>query len=151
MIDAVVSEQERLGALDRYDVLDTPREESFDRITRLAKRVFDVPIVAISFIDGHRQWFKSQEGLGSAETTRRDAFCNYAIQQEQALIIPDALADARVAENLSVVGPPYVRFYAGCRFGQWTGMLSGPSASSIRDRGNLMPKPLRRSRTLRRS
>ncbi|MBV9591870.1 MAG: sensor domain-containing diguanylate cyclase, partial [Hyphomicrobiales bacterium] len=55
-------EDARLGALDRYDILDTPCEESFDRVTRLVKRIFAVSMSTVTFIDGHRQWFKSRSG-----------------------------------------------------------------------------------------
>ncbi|RXT15573.1 hypothetical protein B5U98_31065 [Bosea sp. Tri-39] len=106
-------EQTRLDALARYGVLDTPPEASFDRLTRLTKRIFDVSMSTMSFIDGHRQWFKSQQGLGACETDRAPAFCNITIQQPAALIIPDATADERFAANPFVIGEPYVRFYAG--------------------------------------
>lgn len=106
-------EQARLEALARYEVLDTPAEASFDRLTRLTKHIFGVSMSTMSFIDGHRQWFKSQQGLGACETDRVPAFCNITIQEPAALIIPDATADKRFAANPFVVGEPYVRFYAG--------------------------------------
>lgn len=97
----------------RYGVLDTPPEEAFERLTRLTKRVFGVSMSTMSFIDGHRQWFKSQQGLDACETDRAPAFCNVTIQQPAALIIPDATGDERFAANPFVVGEPHVRFYAG--------------------------------------
>lgn len=106
-------EQARLDALMRYGVLDTPPEEAFERLTRLTKRAFGVSMSTMSFIDGHRQWFKSEQGLGACETDRTPAFCNVTIQQPAALIIPDATADERFAANPFVVGEPHVRFYAG--------------------------------------
>lgn len=106
-------EAARLAALDRYDVLDTPREEAFDRITRLAKRIFDVPIVLVSLVDAHRQWFKSRIGLDLQQTEREPAFCNIPIAQNAPLVVPDARADPRFAGNAFVVGEPGVRFYAG--------------------------------------
>lgn len=106
-------EQARLDALARYDVLDTPPEETFDRLTRLAKRVFGVSMSTITFIDGHRQWFKSQQGMATCETDRAPAFCNVAIEQPTPLIVPDATADERFLDNPFVVGEPHVRFYAG--------------------------------------
>ena len=110
---AAAAESGRLDALERYDVLDTPREEAFDRLTRLAQRVLDVPIAAVSLIDGHRQWFKSCQGLSDGETKREHAFCDHAIRSAEPLIVPDALADPRFAGNPYVTGDPNVRFYAG--------------------------------------
>lgn len=109
----VAREQERLNALARYAILDTPREEAFDSLTRLAQRIFDVPISTVSFIDAHRQWFKSQRGLSACETDRASAFCNITIKQPTMLVIPDATADERFAGNEFVVGEPHIRFYAG--------------------------------------
>ena len=106
-------EQARLDALARYDVLDTPPEEAFDRLTRLARRIFGVSMSTISFIDGHRQWFKSQQGMATCETDRGPAFCNIAIQQPTSLIVTDAVTDERFRDNPFVIGEPYVRFYAG--------------------------------------
>lgn len=68
-------EAQRLDALHRYDVLDTPPEESFDRITRLAKSALQMPIVLVSLIDSDRQWFKSRQGLDATETPRNISFC----------------------------------------------------------------------------
>jgi|GEM_PF-3592245 len=106
-------EQARLDALARYDVLDTPPEETFDRLTRLAKRIFGVSMSTITFIDGHRQWFKSQQGMATCETDKAPAFCNIAIQQPTSLIVTDAAADERFLDNPFVVGEPHIRFYAG--------------------------------------
>ncbi|NKB47900.1 MAG: GAF domain-containing protein [Alphaproteobacteria bacterium] len=107
------NEAERLAALHRYGILDTPSEETFDRITRLAKFALDVPIVLVSLIDSNRQWFKSKQGLDTPETPRDISFCTHAIQQDAALIITDALDDPRFRENPLVTGPPYIRFYIG--------------------------------------
>lgn len=106
-------EPERLVALDRYDILDTPSEEAFDRITRLARRIFDVPMSTITLVDAHRQWFKSRQGLDACETARGPALCDVAIRESRPLIVPDTLADARFAANPFVVGEPRIRFYAG--------------------------------------
>jgi diguanylate cyclase (GGDEF)-like protein len=113
MIGLGQREQERLEALARYDVLDTPREEAFDRITRLVRKIFDVPMAVVSLIDGHRQWHKACDGLVPGEAPRQDTFCTYTIAQEQPVIVPDALKDPRFAANPYVVGAPHVRFYAG--------------------------------------
>lgn len=107
------AEQERLDALYRYDVLDTPFEESFDRITRLAKGVMQTPIVLVSLIDRERQWFKSREGLDVSETPRDISFCTHAIQHDAPMIVHDALLDVRFRDNPLVVGGPMIRSYVG--------------------------------------
>jgi len=107
------NEQERLAALDHYDVLDTPQEEAFDRVTRLVQCVFGVSMSTVTLIDGHRQWFKSQQGMDISETGRGPALCNAAITYSRPLVIPDTLADPRFATNPVVVGAPFIRFYAG--------------------------------------
>jgi GAF domain-containing protein len=106
-------EDDRLAALQRVDILDTPREESFDRITRLARKALNVPIAHISFIDGHRQWLKSAEGIGATEVPRDQTFCRRVIESGEPLIIPDASLDARFADSPFVCGEPGIRFYAG--------------------------------------
>ena len=92
-VDAGVRERERVAALHRYDVLDTPAEEAFDRITRLAKNLLHMAIVTVSFIDSHRQWFKSRQGLASTEALRDTAFFGEVIKQDEAFIVEDALND----------------------------------------------------------
>lgn len=112
--DAQVEEEEaRLAALDRYDILDTPQEDGFDRITRLTRRIFDVPMSTITLIDGHRQWFKSRSGVEACETLRSPALCNVAMGVPRALVVPDTRSDARFSGNPFVVGQPHIRFYAG--------------------------------------
>lgn len=109
----VSNEQGRLTALDNYDVLDTPQEEAFDRITRLVRNIFGVSMSTVTLIDGHRQWFKSRQGMANQETERGPALCNAAINYSRPLIVPDTLLDPRFANNPFVVGPPFIRFYAG--------------------------------------
>jgi diguanylate cyclase (GGDEF)-like protein len=111
--DEAQCEAARLVALESYDILDTPAEQAFDRITRIARNVFGVPIAAVTFIDGHRQWFKSRQGVVEHQTCKADSFCNVAIRQHDVLVVPDALTDPRFAETGLVVGPPHIRFYAG--------------------------------------
>ncbi len=106
-------EDERLCVLDCYDILDTPQEEAFDRITRLVRRVFDVPIAAVTLIDGHRQWFKSRQGLNQSETDLAHSLCNLAVKQAQPLIVENTLVDPRVQTNPCVTGGLELRFYAG--------------------------------------
>lgn len=106
-------EPERLRALRAAGVLDSPAEERFDRITRLARRVFDVPIALVSLVDAERQWFKSHQGLDVRETPREISFCSHAIHDDRVFIVPDALTDPRFADNPAVTGEIRARFYAG--------------------------------------
>lgn len=107
------SEADRQRALDELHILDTPPEERFDQVTRLAKRLFGVESAAITLIDRDRQWFKSRVGIQLSETPRSDAFCDHTIRQSETMTVPDALADPRFIENSLVTGPPKIRFYAG--------------------------------------
>ncbi|HEY0068747.1 MAG TPA: GAF domain-containing protein, partial [Chloroflexia bacterium] len=109
-----VEEATRLSALRRLNILDTPPEERFDRITRTATRLFDVPVALVSLVDENRQWFKSCVGLDMSETPRSMSFCAYAIGRDDILLIPDALQDPQFADNPLVTGYPHIRFYAGC-------------------------------------
>ncbi|MDZ7703566.1 MAG: ATP-binding protein [Trueperaceae bacterium] len=106
-------EQQRLDALRRYDIFDTETEEVFDRITRIASRIFAAPIVLISLIDVNRQWFKSCYGLDVRETDRKLSFCVHAMRIDDVLVVPDATRDPRFVDNGLVTGEPYIRFYAG--------------------------------------
>lgn len=107
------NEAERLHALRTLELLDTSHEERFDRVTRMAKRMFGVPISLVSLIDGDRQWFKSNQGLPVSETPRDISFCGHAINQDGLFIIPNALEDNRFFDNPLVTGDPKIRFYAG--------------------------------------
>jgi diguanylate cyclase (GGDEF)-like protein len=106
-------EESRLAALRRYEILDTPPEETFDRITRLARSVLQVPMSVVSFVERDRLWFKSRQGVAAAQTARSIAFCNHTIRGTAPLIVPDTLADPRFAASPLVLGEPHVRFYAG--------------------------------------
>lgn len=107
-------ESTRIATLQSLKVLDTPPEERFDRLTRLAARLFNVPIALVSLIDTNRQWFKSCIGLPVTETPRGISFCGHAILGDDVFVIPNALADERFGNNPLVTGAPYIRFYAGC-------------------------------------
>jgi diguanylate cyclase (GGDEF)-like protein len=126
-VDTDVAEDSRLTALAKYDILDTPPEEAFDRITRLTARIFDVPISTVTFLDGHRQWFKSRQGLDVCETEKGPAFCNILVglNLKEPLIVPDTLIDARFKDNPLVLGPPYLRFYAGTQLRATDGTAIG--------------------------
>lgn len=106
-------EADRLAALDRYDILDSPAEASFDRITGLVRTVLGVPMAAVSLIDRDRQWFKSHPGIAAAETPRNIAFCNQTIALGGPLVVPDARVDPRFAANPLVAAAPFVVSYAG--------------------------------------
>ncbi len=106
-------EARRLKALRALHILDTPPEERYDRITRLAAELFDVPISVISMIDADRQWFKSHHGLTVGETPRSVSFCGHTILQPGVFHVADAALDERFADNPLVAGEPHVRFYAG--------------------------------------
>lgn len=112
--DFPADESSRLAALRGLGVLDTDPEERFDRLTRVARRLFNVPIALVSLVDEDRQWFKSCFGLDARETPREISFCGHAILSGDVFVIPDALADERFHDNPLVTGPPHVRFYAGC-------------------------------------
>ena len=103
----------RQRALMSSGLLDSLAEERFDRMTRLAQRLFQVPIALISLVDAQRQWFKSSQGLDVTETPRSLSFCGYAILSDRVLVIENALNDERFADNPLVTGPPHIRFYAG--------------------------------------
>jgi PAS domain S-box-containing protein len=107
------NEAARLAALKRYKILDTSPEAAFDRITRLAARLFDMPIALISLVDESRAWFKSCVGFGASEVSRSNTLCSFAVLTDEPLIIPDARRDDRFAGNPFVQGEPGVRFYAG--------------------------------------
>lgn len=107
------NEAERLHALRALQILDSSHEERFDRVTRLAKRLFGVPISLVSLIDEDRQWFKSAQGLDVSETSREVSFCGHAINQAGLFIIPNVLKDERFYDNPLVTEAPHIRFYAG--------------------------------------
>ncbi|WP_101760541.1 sensor domain-containing diguanylate cyclase [Oceanicoccus sp. KOV_DT_Chl] len=107
------TEYQRLATLRSLNILDTDHEERFDRITRMAKRLFDVPIALVSLVDENRQWFKSCVGLDASETPRDISFCGHAILGDDIFYIPNTLEDERFADNPLVTGPPDIRFYAG--------------------------------------
>ncbi|NVK87093.1 MAG: sensor domain-containing diguanylate cyclase [Gammaproteobacteria bacterium] len=116
MIEASIpsNEQHRLEILNSLNILDSDRNERFDRITRLATRVFNVGISLVSLIDKDRQWFKSEIGLETKETDRAISFCGHAINSSEILIVEDAQNDVRFHDNPLVINAPFIRFYAGC-------------------------------------
>ncbi|WP_144777647.1 ATP-binding protein [Marinobacter maritimus] len=107
------NESARQATLDQLRILDTPPEARFDRLTRMAARLLNVPIALISLIDRDRQWFKSCVGLDVSETPRSISFCGHAILDRQPLVIEDTWEDERFCDNPLVTGTPNIRFYAG--------------------------------------
>ncbi len=108
-----VNEPARLRALNRLKILDTPEEEVFSAITRLAAAVVGAPMALISLVDARRQWFKARVGLDVCETSRTTAFCAHAIVRAELFEVEDARLDERFAANPLVRGEPGIRFYAG--------------------------------------
>ena len=107
------NESERMAALRRYDILDTPPERAFDDIARIAARVCGAPIALVSLVDEGRQWFKAEQGLGVHETSRDSSICAHAMLLPELFVVPDTLRDERFATNPLVTGPSRIRFYAG--------------------------------------
>lgn len=107
------NEEERLKSLYMIDLLDTRDDERFERLTRIGKRLFRVPIVMINLLDRDRQWTLACQGISGGEMKRDISFCAHAILQEDPLIISDTRLDERFHDNPLVTGEPFIRFYAG--------------------------------------
>jgi diguanylate cyclase (GGDEF)-like protein len=116
MIEPNLSPDEpfRLDALRKLNQLDTPLEERFERLTRMAQRLLGVPVAAISLVDGDRQWYKSVQGSNITQTSRSISFCGHTILQDEPLHVPDAREDPRFHDNPLVTGDSKVVFYLGC-------------------------------------
>jgi diguanylate cyclase (GGDEF)-like protein len=119
------NEAQRLVALHKYQVLDTPPEVTFDQLTHLAARVCQTPIAWIGLIDEQRQWFKSTYGIELTETARTAAFCAHTILQPDLLLVPDTQIDPRFQHNQFVKGAPHLRFYAGAPLVNSEGFILG--------------------------
>jgi len=140
----------RLLALRELQVLDTPIEDRFERITRLARRLLGVPVAGISLIDSDRQWFKSVQGLDTTQTPRDVSFCGHTIQSDDILIVPDAKADPRFSDNPLVTGEPHITFYAGCPLHAANGSPIGALCIVDRKTRRLSQEDLRSLRDLAR-
>ena len=108
-----LDEDERLRTLQSLNILDSSPEERFDRYTRLAASIFDVPVALVSLVDDSRQWFKSAVGLDARETPRSVSVCGHTILQNNILVIEDLSKDTRFHDNPLITHDPNIRFYAG--------------------------------------
>ena len=150
------NEAARIALLRRLNILDTPPDERFDRLTRLARRIFDVPISTVSLVDSERQWFKSCNGLSADETSRDISFCGHTILEDDLLVIEDARADPRFFDNPMVTSDLGIRFYAGypltlaggvrvgalCIFDTKPRTLDATDRDSLRDLGHIAEREL---------
>ena len=107
------NESKRLQVLHSLHLLDTPPDPALDRLTRLATRLFQVPVALVTLVDEERQWFLSRAGWDICETSRRDSLCGHAILGTATMVVADTLLDERFEDNPLVVGSPGIRFYAG--------------------------------------
>jgi len=109
-----VEDAERISKLKKYQVLNNNEEPAFARLTELAKLFFNMPVVAITFMDEETQYLKSLHGLdGICTTSRKVAICNYTVLSDEVLVLPDLTEDSRFSQNPLVTEAPYLRFYAG--------------------------------------
>jgi len=115
----------RLAALDSYDVLYSPAEERFDRVTRVAAQALNAPISLVTLVDATLQWFKSRVGLALDQTAREISFCAHAILRERPLVVPDSKRDPRFRDNPLVLGSPFIRFYVGIPLRLADGLMAG--------------------------
>jgi PAS domain S-box-containing protein len=107
------TEADRLRAIDSYDILDTPREEEFDDIVKMAAQACNVPISLINFVTSGRQWFKAGIGTDLTQTPLDVSICAHALLEKDILVVPDTTEDLRTSGNPLVTGNPHLRFYAG--------------------------------------
>ncbi len=113
MLSADQAETHRLVALRALKVLDTPRENPFDRLVFVAAQAFRVPMAAMALVDADRQWFKAQVGLPMQQTPRSQTLGSQAIQSDAPLVVENAPADERFRGDPLVAEAPFIRFYAG--------------------------------------
>ncbi|MEQ9320063.1 MAG: ATP-binding protein [Polyangiaceae bacterium] len=111
--DTPATEAERLAALGRYAVVDTPPESAFDQLTAIVAQLLDMPIALVSLVTADRQWFKSSHGLAAKETSRVVSFCGHVVADDATLVVENALDDERFVDNPLVTEDPNIRFYAG--------------------------------------
>jgi len=141
------NEDERLGALEALNIVETPADETYDRIVRIARATFGHPIALISLVDREKQWFKARLGMEVAETPRSVSFCAHAIHGDAVMVVDDATKDPRFSDNPLVTGEDGIRFYAGapltlscgnrigtlCLIGHQPGSMNEPQRELLRD------------------
>jgi len=132
-------EDARLETLHRFGILDSPPEQDFDELARLAAQICAAPIALVTFVDAERVWFKARVGLDVADVPRVSAFCDRTLQETNSLVVPDAWQDARFSGHSLVTGAQGIRFYAGVRLQNASGVPLGTLC--VLDRG---PRELRR-------
>lgn len=125
LLAEIAGDATRLAALASLDILDTPAEEEFDRVSKLITLIFGVEIGIVSLIDAHRQWYKSVIGLGASEADLQGSFCKYTLQSGSPVIVPDTLMDERFAQSPYVTAGPKIRFYAGVPLKTRAGLVVG--------------------------
>ncbi|MFC0155864.1 putative bifunctional diguanylate cyclase/phosphodiesterase [Xanthomonas dyei] len=106
-------EATRLAVLRGLCLLDSPPDPVFETIAAMAASSLGAEIALVSLVDEHRQWFKARVGLEATEPPRDQAFCAHAIRSDEVMVVPDATLDPRFCDNPLVLGPPFIRFYAG--------------------------------------
>ncbi len=109
-----VGEARRLSLLRSLDILDTPAEDCYDRMTRLLCRILDMPMAGVCLVDEHRSWFKSGRGGLISEVERDDSFCTHTILQDGPMVVQDARQTEQFKHLAMVQGEPNAVFYAGC-------------------------------------
>ncbi|HVX52337.1 MAG TPA: GAF domain-containing protein [Chitinophagaceae bacterium] len=107
------NEEKRLQELYSLELLDTPYEEEFNEIVRIASKICNAPMSIVTLLDSHRQWFKAKVGNLPPETSRSVSFCGHAIMGDGVMEVPNALHDERFYDNPLVTENPNIRFYAG--------------------------------------
>jgi diguanylate cyclase (GGDEF)-like protein len=107
------NEAERLNLVASLDILDTPREATFDRLARLVHQIFEVPIALVTLMDANRQWYKACIGLDAESVERRDSFCQIPVATGAPMVVTDTLLDPRFSDHPYVTEEPFIRFYAG--------------------------------------
>jgi len=132
----------RLQTLRSLNILDTPPEERFDRLTRLAKALFDVPIASVSLVDECRVWIKSHVGMPTTEIPRGMSFCGHTILGDDPMIVSDTLRDERFFDNPMVIDNPNVRFYAGMPLSASNGTLDDNDCALLGDLAKMAEQEL---------
>jgi GAF domain-containing protein len=150
-------EAERLVEFRLSTAVDAAPEERFDKISRMAMRVFNAQFAGVSFVEGERQWFKSKQGLPIGDSARDLSFCAHAITGNDVLVIEDAVLDPRFAQNPLVLEEPHIRFYVGqpvkgpgghnvgtlCLMDKQPREFSDDDRESLRDLGEMVEKELK--------